>query len=129
MVNFHMEREHSVIVVSAVLVTLSCVLVFLFYIKYLSGSLKPELLSLFDGLRRVFFQGRLMSSVFILTLQFSRICSFLNRELVIPLFPAILLQPGSWLGSGQEGSHRRVSAPISPFGGNGSDFSASPVQH
>lgn len=44
-------------------------------------------------------------------------------------FPAILFQLGNWLGFSQEGSHQRVYALISPFGGNGSDFSASPVQH
>lgn len=46
-----------------------------------------------------------------------------------PPFPAILLLFENWLGFSQEGSRRRIYALISPSGGNGSDFSASPVRH
>lgn len=74
------------------------------------------------------FQGHFMPLVYILTwtLQFCWNCGFPYWWRVIPPFPAILLQRGNWLGFSQEGSRGCICALISPFGGNGSDFSASP---
>jgi len=85
----------------------------------------------FDPLKKDCF----VPSIYILTLQlpdFFAVKLKLRFSLLVACyspFPAILLQLGNWLGFSQEGSHWCIYALISPFGGNGSDFSASPALH